>query len=212
MALPVIDAFAGTNGNTLTTYNANWVLPYGSDLEIQSSAVACSAASSRCTARWHGDTWPDGQYAKATLLASADGYWAVVCRHTTAVAITYYAGGIDMNDYGHSRYAIWKWTAGAFASIAVHASQTPVANDIVKLTVTSGNALSLYVNDMVTPIIGPTTDGSPLGSGEAGMSVFHSVAHIGFFDNFDGGALTVASTRLALIGGGVGASAKIIGG
>lgn len=210
MALPKIDAFTGADTTLLNAYNANWVIAVGSDLVIKSNALGGSAAST-CVSTWHGDTWPNDQYARMTVAANvADFNHSVIVRQAIGVsAATHYGGGIDPGQYAHSRYAIWLYNANAFTSLAVHGSTTMAAGDDVKLTVV-GTTLSLYVNNMVTPLL--TVSDATLASGEAGMRINSSVTNLAQIESFEGGSTAVASTRIALIGGGAGASAKIIGG
>jgi hypothetical protein len=197
MASLKTDAFTGTNGTLLNTYDANWVVQAGADCEIQSNALA-NNTTGRAIVRYNGVTWPNDQYSQMTIVSVNTWIEAACVRMAIGGgAVTYYGAGHNNAEYGHKRYAIWAYKAGIFTNLAAHGSQLVTIGDIVRLKVVTsgGNAdLSLYVNDMVTPLLTVTDSSSALGSGQAGIEIWHGTASVAAVDSFDGGDLTLAAT------------------
>jgi hypothetical protein len=66
MTLPRTDAFTGSNGTALTTYNASWIVNFGA-FAITSNAIRGNSASNISMAHWQGDAFADDQYAQGTI-------------------------------------------------------------------------------------------------------------------------------------------------
>lgn len=199
MAVLKSDAFTGTDGTILPTYDANWVTQAGGDLEIHSNAVANNTTGT-AVARYHGVTWPNDQYAQATVVAVAGQVQAVTVRNAIGGGVvTYYGGGHNLSEYGHTRYAIWKYSSGVFTNLFAHASQTVTIADVVKLEI-QGTTLKLWVNGTEISTDGGITD-SGLSSGEAGLALFHGTASVSLWDTFEGGDFVSSTTPVGMFGG-----------
>jgi len=157
------DNFNRANENPLSG-GGTWATVTGRSaarvISNQASGTTTNSASI-----YTGSAYTDDQWAKVTAKSGLE-YTGVVLRGATD-ATTYYVG------YGHptQKYTIQKWVAGSYTQLAVHATQTMVANDVIEFRAV-GTALSLLVNGQT---ILTATD-SDISSGYAGIAFYGTTA------------------------------------
>lgn len=137
----------GSDNFTTDTLGTDWAVQTGESTGSVAGGV-WRAENFTGGHRRTAETYTADQYSEGTV-TSLTGLARISVRvRCAAAAQTYYAGGADPNDEGNSLYRIWKLVAGTYASVAVHASQTPAVSDVVRLSVT-GSTLTLSVNGTV---------------------------------------------------------------
>jgi len=183
MALPATDAFTDTNGVTLPTHNANWVMNNGA-FQIQSNTLQTNSAGAEIAGHWTGDTFADNQYAKLTLAsASAAGVIGPAVRCAAGATATYYGvysgtvGGAGLTQFFKNVAGTWTQFGSNIFGAAV--------NDIYMIDA-NGTTLTAYKNGSS---IATTTD-SAITSGSAGVTGFDSNTTRG--DDWEAGNLAAA--------------------
>jgi chitodextrinase len=128
------------------------------------------------------ETYLSDHSSQATFKPAPAAVWDIAVRiRCSATSRQYYAGGVAPNDFGHNRYAIWKYTAGTYGVVAVHSTQVGLANDVVKLAAV-GATLSLSVNGTV---ILTATD-SDFSGGSPGWGGGAPTSPLAFIDDWTG--------------------------
>lgn len=185
------DTFTGTDTTALPTYSANWGPLWSSavnDCRIYSNGV--NSNTFPCANQYSGRTWANDQYSQFLITTVATSIQAAIVRGDTGGSTrSGYAGGIDINALGHSRYTIWKWVANTRTTLTTHGSQSAATSDVVRLSVV-GTTLTLTVNgsDILT-----TTDSS-IASGAAGLMLEGSSATTNYSDTWQGDDIASSAT------------------
>jgi len=177
------DNFTNSDGTNLPTHDGNWSTSSSccnNNMVILSNGVRAAGQSGNI---YTGATWPANQWSQATMTAVADKNQGVLLR-ADATALTYYFCGQDQNNSGHTRYLIDRYVAGARTGLWAHATQTMATNDVVYCEI-QGSTLLLKVNDI--DISGSVVDGSPISSGNAGITGRHDAADLTIIDTWSGG-------------------------
>jgi len=119
------------------------------------------------------ETYLGDHYSEAKVLTTAvfDLSVRVRCHPSQR---SYYAAGMDPNDFGGAIYRIWKVSSAGgptvWTLLSTHSSQAMAVNDVIRLTA-SGSTLTLTVNgtSLLTTTDGELTGGAP-GLGGASSS------------------------------------------
>ena len=186
MALPATDAFTGTNGTALQTYNPSWTINNGAFV-INTSSVAANSAAAESAARWNADAFANDQYSQVVVAAigSATNIGPAV-RCSTSGAATYY--GYYANGFAAQ---LFKNVAGTWTQFGANGAAVAVA-DTLRLEV-AGSTLTPKKNAATDPI-GAFTD-SAIASGAAGICGFDANT-LNRSDNWEGGNLGAAAKSL----------------
>ena len=159
------DAFGGSNGDALTTYNANWVLLDSASvnpLEIRGTPGVGADSNFGGELR-NGQTWTNDQWAELKIDGTtvADLRFLVLVRATAgSSSYTGYAGGVHRDETGGT-YEIYKVSNNTFTQLQTSAV-TYAANDVVNFEAV-GTTLNLVVNSSLAATVTDATyaTGSP---------------------------------------------------
>ena len=182
------DVFTDANGTTLPTHNANWagqrVSGSDSTMTIQSNAAGMPGVL-------RGNHWTAiniaDQYSQATVVIVPSANGSVRARCAAQGTQTYYAGGLNPNDFGAGD-RIWKYVGGVLTNIAFVAASI-AANDVIRLEA-EGSSLTLKLNGVTR--VGPSTD-TAIASGRPGLGAEDVAIDVGILDNWSAGDLAAAA-------------------
>lgn len=182
------------------TLGANWATAKGmvGPLGILSNGVKDpDGAGNRVGSYYSNVSFSADQFSQATFVARTTGGQMVTVRSiTSGVTRNAYGGGHHVADFGDYKYCIFKWVAGTLSQLAVHASETVTAGDVLRLEI-SGTTLTLYANAVQKVQV---TDVSHA-AGQPGMHAESVSASTVWFDDWSGGDLSAAAARrLGLLG------------
>jgi hypothetical protein len=165
---------------------ANWT-PSGGGFKIVSNAAAPTNTASDSFERYTAISWPDDQYAEATIsgidAASGGEGIGVICRADTTGVTTFYRLVGSASNFRLSRY-----NTGASTTLVEGAGTTFAVNDVIRLeirTIAEGAYYTCLKNGI------PFTSGldsSPLTSGQAGI-VYSSTSTSAALASWSGGSL-----------------------
>lgn len=196
MSLPTsTETFTAANGTALTTYSSSWSLNAG-DFAIQTNRLVPNGATSttECAARWNADTFPNDQYAEATVPSLSGGgvneRSGVGVRIATDGSANYY--GLYYDD-DLSNVLMFKVVAGVWTQLGA-AFAALAAGDVIRLEVI-GTTLEYFKN---TVSQGTRTD-TDLTAGSAGV-VGKGISAAQSLDDWTAGSLagTAADTGTAM--------------
>ncbi len=190
MALPKTDAFTGTNGTQLETYDANWDVNTGS-LDIQTNAVAPDNSSADSVYYWSGDTPNADQYVQGTVAAIAGGLWIGPATRVSSSALTCY---LYASESGFK--TLGKFVGGSYTDISFYGSGGWSATNVVRLE-SEGTTQ--------TPMIGGSEDANVGAQTDASITAANFLGLYGFgdgtgtrLDNFEGGNLGGGPTEYTI--------------
>lgn len=188
------DAFTGTDGTLLPTYDANWSTAANFvDLSIQSNGAGSKNLNEFEGDLYSGIAWSNNHYSQATLSAVASLIQFVFVRGIT-VTRNLYASGKDTNDWANANYHIWKYVSGTPTDLLDTAVAIGTA-DVVYLDA-SGTSITLKQNGSQ---IGNVTD-SAIASGSPGISAYHDTASVKLFDDWSAADLAAGPPLRTLLG------------
>ena len=153
------DSFNGTNGNTLSTYNANWVADdtgLGNEVIIAGTPGIGSDGFQDENYRT-GQTWTNDQWCElkvdGTTLASDD--WLIGVRMATTNILQGYMAGYSPAFFGTNNYGILRYDSRVGHSLAT-SSTARATNDVVNFQV-QATTLTLTLNGSVLLTVTDTT-------------------------------------------------------
>lgn len=160
------DEFGGNNGDTLTTYSANWVLlaTDGNALFIRGTPGVGATSNSAQELR-NGFTWTNDQWAElkidGTTLADARFLVGVRCTVGDHTTCTGYWGGVHRNMTGGT-YEIYKFAGTGDPTQLATSAVSYAVNDVVNFEAV-GTTLNLLVNGSLASTVTDATyaTGSP---------------------------------------------------
>lgn len=186
------DSFNGTNGNTLTTYNANWAL-WGT-AQFNNCRIEGSPGvgdNNACADTRNGQTWTNDQWAELQVdPTSLPGNTFYVCVRTTSPSNNAdgYCAGMNSGNF-NGNYRIVRFTNGTDTSL-VASTQAVATGDVVNFQV-QGTTLTLRVNGTVLL----TTTDITYSTGSPGLHFFTGNANrLG--GSWRAGSLTRGGTSL----------------
>ena len=169
MSTLATDNFTDTDDVSLPTHNANWATFVPAELnpmKIRSNGASYSGGSGVV---WNGITWPNNQWAQATIGVVLNQFNGLLLRAdpTNAARNCYIAGQLP-GFVAHNRHCIGRLAAGAWqGTVWVHASQVVQAGDVIYVEI-QGTTLKYFCNGVELTPGGGVTD-SNLASGDVGM-------------------------------------------
>lgn len=191
----VTDAFTGTTGTALTTYNASWSLNAG-DFDIQSNALAANGAATttECAAAWTANAFTDDQYAQARLAATSatvNARVGVGVRLALDHSANYYGVYYDQ-DTGETY--VFKNVAGTITQLGALFSGIRSVTDLFRLEGVGG-----VLEYLLNSVSQGTRSDSAFGSGSTGV-VGRGTEPLHRIDDWEGGDIgvvqpTVVRTR-----------------
>lgn len=196
MPVRASDAFTNADGTLLTNHSSNWSTQSGTTRQgvIYSNGVGVNGADDGDRGnRYNGVQPNDDQFSTVTfiVLPAQDG--SAHCRESSA-AETYYAGGMDPNDFGGGAASrIWKLVSGVKTSLGT--GSTLVAGDRVRLEVV-GSALTLFINGARNFGVSDTA----ILSGQGGLGVQHGTIEVRVLDDWEVGDFGVPQRTLLGVG------------
>ena len=142
------DSFAGTNGQNLSVYNANWIA-WGSNQANQTQIESTPGGGNNGANARQGHTWTNDQWAELKVDATNTPVSFYTCVRTTSPTniLDGYCGGADSGNFSGFGYRIVRFTSNVPTSL-VNTATALAANDVVNLQVV-GTTLSLTVNGSV---------------------------------------------------------------
>lgn len=175
MALPKLEAFTGSDGTALSTYNASWVANVGT-MSIRSNNVRGDSSGQFNVFFWNGDTFNNDQYAEIVgIQGDNPTYIGVGLRHAGAgVQTFYYYAASTADSY------VAKLVAGTETVLATGGSSA--TNDVLRLEAT-GTSLQAKKNG--SNAFSAITD-SAIASGKAGIVSYGFHVNVRG-DNWEGG-------------------------
>lgn len=185
------DAFTRADATDL---GANWTditNEAGANLGISGNAAADDVTvSARKGAFYSAITWPDDQYAEATVIAfDVDNGKASVMVRVAAAAQSHYDGGFSSEFSGNDDHRVWKYVTGTGTSLATQLTAMAV-NDLINIEA-QGSTLKFFVNGVQQ--LGNITD-TALTSGNAGLGLRGVTANSAELDTWSGGDFQVAAS------------------
>ena len=203
----LLETYSGTDGQSLTEYNAAWTaVPGQQGGVIISGSRARHNTTSFASVFYRSDVAPPS----ADYSVSADLYFSAVsgspsigpCLRMSATAITMY----QVRYVGGTGITLGRFLNGTASTLSTVAF-TPTAGQTAKLTLKAeGTSLSVYLDDVL--IIGPVTDANITAAGYVGHRMLSSASLV-MIDNLsaDDGAATGANG--VATPSGVGCSAQV---
>lgn len=208
------DSFGGTNGNTLTTYDANWVLldlTNIDNLDIRGTPGVGGAGASLIGGELrNGQTWTNDHWAElkidGTTVADVRFLVGVRCTQGVSDSMTGYFGGVHRDDTGGD-YKIYKFsTTSAYTAIAT-GTHTYAANDVVNIQAV-GTTITLTLNGVTEATASSQTD---YATGSPGMILSHSTT-ARLAGTWNAGSVGTAATAGGPLAGGKLAGGFLAGG
>lgn len=164
------DSFNGTNGNVLSTYNANWVKqnPAVDEVIIAGTpGIGVNPASSPNADYRTGKTWTNDQWAEFTL-DSTNTLGQIVqvqVRAQTNNTVSGYVGG--PNFFGASHHFIQRYDSGS-ATTLLDTGVVAQKGDVVNLQIV-GSVLTISVNGSSIGTYDTASDGTKYSTGNPGL-------------------------------------------
>ena len=167
------DSFGGTDTNTLTTYNANWVAQdtvNTQNLTIQGTPGVGAVNNSTYGASYRtGQTWTDDQWAELTIDGTVSSYMFLVGVRVKSdnTWFGYYCGvdnGVDNN------YGIFQWSGFGNGNRLATVAQAKAAGDVVNCEVV-GTVITLRVNTTSIVTYDTVSDGTKFSTGNPGLAI-----------------------------------------
>jgi len=162
MALPVSDAFIGTDFDTLPIYSANWTNVDGV-MEIFSNAYYPNTGSYNAS-RWNADVFDAEQFAECTIKSlSSSVFIGVGCHLQTDNSANYYYW---VGDSATGTY-LGEVVAGSGTDLA--SFTVPSVNDVLRIEVTVSGSIASLVGK-INGVSRATTTSTSFVSGSAGVA------------------------------------------
>lgn len=154
------DSLIGPSTESITTYSANWTLGLNTFNVTTNGGVGANSLGSM--AFWNATTFPNDQYAQATINTAGTGvqYTGVAVRCASNGNGYYFIASTS----GPADYIVSKRVGGSTTSLSGTVAHSFSVGDVLLLTI-QGNTLSAYQNGT---LLYSTTDSS-LTSGAAGV-------------------------------------------
>jgi hypothetical protein len=165
------DTFGGTNGNTLSTYNANWVLQSSGSRNECNIAGTPGVSGSLAGNYRTGFTWTNDHWAELKVGATIADFWFQVgVRMQTDDTASGYLFGMDNASFG-TDYRLIRVDSGAETMLGSASGQTLAINDVVNLQIV-GTVLTGFVNGIQVLTYDTSGDGTKYSTGKPGLQLY----------------------------------------
>jgi hypothetical protein len=188
------DTFNGTNGTSLPSYNANWVITDSggfNNLTIEGTPGVGGAGSNTR----NGSTWTNDQWTELTIdstnLASDNFFVGVRITTGNANNCTGYWAGYSFGTFGNRTYRIVKFTSSSSFTNLVTGTHTAAVGDVVNVQIV-GTSLTLTVNGVTEATVTDAT----YSTGSPGMNLSDATTTIRLGGTWRAGSVSSGDTLM----------------